>query len=112
MADECQQAVSPGHNRMNSQGPWQHTHNLYRFKPDKIPALRRGSKHRVSLLIRKLHTPYLLGKGKPVFYSGVSLDIPTTPRRALCPERLVNAKQTLLEVEKQRALTTSQGARL
>ena len=39
---------------MNTQGLCQHTKDLHKFKPDKIPAVSRVSGHQVPLLTRKI----------------------------------------------------------
>lgn len=39
---------------LNSQRLWQHVQDMYSFKTDKIPALRKGTGHRVLSLTRKL----------------------------------------------------------
>lgn len=49
-----------------SQKLWPHTQNLYRFKTDRVPALRRGrgSRHRVPTVTKKLSITDPIGKEK------------------------------------------------
>jgi hypothetical protein len=39
---------------MSSQRPWQHTRDLLKVNPDKVPAERRRGKYKLPLLAEKL----------------------------------------------------------
>jgi hypothetical protein len=49
------------HTCMDLQRWWQHTQNLHGFKPDKAIVLRKGSRHKVVPLTKKLFAIILAG---------------------------------------------------
>jgi hypothetical protein len=74
------ETVSSRHNHsdeyVHSQGLRQHTHGPHRFKPDRVAALKWGSKHRLPSYLQLI----LLGKGKSKFLQEVPLGVLTTPQ--------------------------------
>jgi hypothetical protein len=69
---------------MNSQRLSQDTQDLYKFKPDKIPAKRRGRGNKFLPLSQEtIFNSYLLGKEKPVFSNDMPLGTATIPQDRL-----------------------------
>lgn len=71
---------------------WQHVWELHQLKPDKISAMRRGSRYRAPSQ-EAVCNCYLLGEGKPVLSFGMSLGILTTPRGRPHAQSLANTNQ-------------------
>ena len=56
MADDSKETVRQNRTDtyVNSQRLWQYTQDSHRFKTDRIPALERGSEHKVPPLAKNL----------------------------------------------------------
>ena len=51
---------------------------MHRFKAEKIPAVRRGGRHTVPSITKKLIPIYTFWeRGRPLFFSGVSESVST-----------------------------------
>lgn len=71
---------------MNLQRLWQTAKDLHRFKEDKITALKRGNRNKVSPIAKKLFAIYLhWQREKSVFSIGTSLGILSTTQRRPVP---------------------------
>lgn len=79
----------------NSQRKRQQAQELPKFQPDRIPALRRGSRHKVQLLTKKLFVIEPVGKGGKIvllkWHMTISTNCRVGPIHA--QEQLANAKQ-------------------
>lgn len=87
VVDDSKRAASSRPNgtnvHMNSQRRWQHAQTPFSFKSDKIQTWRRGSRHQVPALIKKVSSTGSAGRERSVFSNWVTLGTAVT-RKAPC----------------------------
>lgn len=73
--EDCRETASPRYNstdaHTHSQLLWQHTSDLYRFEPGRVPALRRVRRSGFLAQAKGYLQQFPLAKGKSVFSTGV-----------------------------------------
>lgn len=88
--DECKERVSSRQNRdntthINSQRLWEHTQDGQKFKPDKIPALKKGSRSKVWPTTKKLFAIVTFWEKKNPFLQQSHTEYIYTPGQIPCP---------------------------
>lgn len=82
VVDDTKRAASSRPNgtnvHMNSQRRWQHAQTPFSFKSDKIQTWRRGSRHQVPALTKKVSSTGSAGREISVFSNGVILGTSVT----------------------------------
>lgn len=73
--EDCRETASPRYNstdaHTHSQLLWQHTSDLYRFEPGRVPAMRRVRRSGFLAQAKGYLQQFPLAKGKSVFSTGV-----------------------------------------
>lgn len=80
---------------MNSGRLWEHTQDLHKFKPENLPAQRKGRRHKCPPLTRKLFVMDSCREKETIFLQWHDTELIGTPQGSSeTQDYLANTKQT------------------